>query len=112
MKRLSIVVAAITVCLPAVTLAATPFTSNHPEEAYPDNAAPLTSGVFEDLLKQVQEKLRANGFDAGTANGTFNSKTQAALAQFQLSRNLPASGALDDKTLDELGVKQASRAGS
>ena len=105
MKPQVIVLAALISSLPAAAVAGA-FTSNHPEEAYPDNAAPVTAmDQFEELLKQVQEKLSANGFAAGPANGTYNSKTQAALAQFQLSRNLPASGALDDNTLWELGVE-------
>jgi len=92
-------------------VAATPFTSNHPEEAYPDNAPALTSGgQYSDLLRQVQQRLLALGFDAGPANGDDTSKTQAALAQFQLSRTLPASGALDDQTLAELGVVRTAPA--
>lgn len=43
---------------------------------------------------------------AGPVNGDFDGKTQAALAQFQLSRDLPASGQLDDRTAAELGVDQ------
>ena len=109
MQPMAIVLVA-TACFSGVTLAATPFTSLHPEAAYPNDAPPITSGVFEDMLKQVQEKLNANGFDAGPANGAVNSKTQAALAQFQISRGLPASGALDDATLAELGVERASSA--
>jgi len=54
----------------------------------------------------VQEKLRALGFDAGPVNGDFGTKTQAALAQFQLTASLPVSGQLDDPTLDELGVQR------
>ena len=104
MKPLAIVVA-IAICCPAAALAGPEFSSNHPEEQYPDKAAPLTAGgPYQDLLKQVQEKLRANGFNPGPANGTYNTKTQAALAQFQLANSLPASGALDDATLWELGV--------
>ena len=64
-----------------------------------------SANPYKDLFKQVQEKLSAEGFDPGPADGTFNSKTQAALAQFQLSRAMPASGALDDMTLWELGVE-------
>jgi peptidoglycan hydrolase-like protein with peptidoglycan-binding domain len=110
MKPQVIVLAAIISGLSGAAVAGGPFTSIHPEEAYPDNLAPLTAGdAYEDLLKQVQEKLRANGFAAGPANGTYNSKTQAALAQFQLSRNLPVSGALDDLTLWELGVELPAR---
>jgi peptidoglycan hydrolase-like protein with peptidoglycan-binding domain len=85
--------------------AATPFTSIHPEEAYPNDAPPLASaGDHAPLFKAVQERLLEEGFDGGPANGNFGAKTQAALAQFQLSRNLPVSGALDVRTLDELGV--------
>jgi peptidoglycan hydrolase-like protein with peptidoglycan-binding domain len=59
---------------------------------------------YSGLIKQVQEKLRELGFDAGPPNGDFGAKTQAALAQFQISKTIPASGQLDDQTLAELGV--------
>jgi N-acetylmuramoyl-L-alanine amidase len=99
---------AIALCIPFSTLAGGGFTSLSPEKAYPNDAAPLTSGgEFEGLFKQVQEKLHAQGFDAGPVNGAFSAKTQAALVQFQLSRMLPASGALDDTTLSALGVERA-----
>jgi peptidoglycan hydrolase-like protein with peptidoglycan-binding domain len=52
----------------------------------------------------VQERLRELGFDAGPVNGDFGEKTQAALAQFQLSRTIPASGQMDKETRAELGV--------
>ena len=102
---------AIALCIPLSTLAGGGFTSLSPEKAYPNDAAPLTAGgEFEGLFRQVQEKLTAQGFDAGPANGAFTSKTQAALVQFQLSRMLPASGALDDTTLSALGVERATPA--
>lgn len=85
--------------------AATPFTSIHPEEAYPNDATPLTSpGDYAPLFKAVQEKLHEQGFDAGPTNGDFGAKTQAALAQFQLSRGIPVSGMLDDDTLAALDL--------
>ena len=56
-----------------------------------------------EFIKRVQEKLNALGFDAGPVNGDFGAQMQAALAQFQLSRTLPASGQLDAETLLELG---------
>lgn len=94
-------------------LAADALTSLHPQEAYPDTAAALTSpGPYTEFLKQVQQKLHEQGFDAGPLNGDFGAKTQAALAQFQLSRALPASGMLDEQTLDELGVEPVTRAAS
>lgn len=90
----------------ASAFAAGEFSSLHPEEAYPDDAPTLVSpGPYADFIKQVQQKLHEEGFDAGPVNGDFGSKTQAALAQFQLSRALPASGMLDDVTLSALGVR-------
>ena len=65
----------------------------------------VASDPYSDLNKQVQEKLRAQGFYAGPVNGDFGFYTQAALAQFQLSVPLPASGMLDDATLAALGVE-------
>ena len=99
------------VLLQSAAAAAGGFNSNHPEEAYPDNMVPLTSGgAYSDLIKQVQTRLRQQGFDAGPVTGDFATKTQAALAQFQLSRLLPASGMLDDPTLAELGVQRETQA--
>lgn len=78
-----------------------------PAEAIPDNLPRMTApGPYDDMIKQVQEKLNGLGFDAGTVNGDFGEKTQAALAQFQLANLLPASGALDDATVKELGVER------
>jgi len=83
-------------------------TMSHPETAYPDTLPPLVSsgGPFDDFIKQVQEKLHEAGFDAGPVNGNFGIKTQTALGQFQLSQSLPASGALDEPTLNALGVQR------
>jgi Putative peptidoglycan binding domain len=91
---------------PLAAFASGPFTSLHPEEFIPPAAETGSSDVYQGFVSQVQEKLNALGFDAGPVNGDFGEKTQAALAQFQLSRVIPAGGQLDDLTLDELGVKR------
>ena len=98
----------------AILLAAAPlgagaagaFTALHPEEAYPDPAQSGSPDPYTGFIRSVQEKLREFGFDAGPPNGDFGAKTQAALAQFQLSRDLAVSGQLDDQTLAELGVRR------
>lgn len=91
--------------VPAAAAARGPFTSIHPEEAIPDPQVRPQSGEHSGTISQVQERLRALGFDPGPVNGYFGEKTQAALAQFQLSVPLPASGALDEATLAHLGVR-------
>ena len=101
------VIAAAALLVPLAAAARGPFTSLHPEDAYPDNVEPVaTPGPDADFIKQVQSKLHEWGFDAGPVNGDFGSKTQTALAQFQIANNIPASGTLDDATLDALDVQR------
>ena len=69
-----------------------------------EQASPQPSA---DINRRVQEKLRERGFYAGPINGDIGPNTQAALAQFQLSIPLPASGQLDDQTLAALGIDRA-----
>jgi peptidoglycan hydrolase-like protein with peptidoglycan-binding domain len=95
----------VTALAPAAALAAGPFTALHPEEALPDPDTRVQSGAHADLISRVQQRLRALGFDPGPVNGDFGEKTQAALAQFQLSVPLPAGGQLDEPTLAHLGVR-------
>ena len=104
------VAAAALLVVPALIVGGGEFTGIHPEEAYPDPQDPLSSSPYSGLISQVQERLRALGFDAGPVNGDFNSKTQAALAQFQLANLIPVSGSLDDETLAELGVERSQAA--
>ena len=79
-------------------------TSLHPEESIPNAVGTAAPSPYSDLISRVQEKLLELGFDTGPVNGDLGEKTQAALAQFQLSRTIPAGGQLDDLTLAELGV--------
>jgi peptidoglycan hydrolase-like protein with peptidoglycan-binding domain len=91
--------------VPLGAVAGDEFTSLHPEAAYPDSTQQASSpDRYTEFTKRVQQKLHERGFDAGPVNGAFGAKTQAALAQFQLSLTLPASGQLDGATLAELGV--------
>ncbi len=56
-------------------------------------------------IKLAQEQLHHEGFYTGRIDGALVGATQAALAQFQLSRGIPASGALDATTLAALRIK-------
>lgn len=100
-------IASLLVLAPAPVFAGKAVGDTHPEEAYPDNLPQLASpGPYAEMISQVQESLHQHGFDAGPVNGAFGTKTQAALAQFQLAMILPVSGALDDDTLRALGVER------
>ena len=105
--RALFLIAGATALVSAGAVAGDEFTSLHPEAAYPDSAQQASSqDRYTEFNKRVQQALHEQGFDAGPVNGEFWSKTQAALAQFQLSRTLPASGQLDDATLAALGVER------
>lgn len=65
---------------------------------------------YIDFNKRVQERLTALGFYTGPVNGDIGPNSQAALAQFQLSVPLPASGALDDQTVAALGLERSVQA--
>jgi peptidoglycan hydrolase-like protein with peptidoglycan-binding domain len=99
-------VLAVALMAPLSSVAANAFTSLHPEAAYPDPTEQGSPDPYTGFISRVQEELRGLGFDAGPVNGDFGAKTQTALAQFQLSRAIPASGQLDDQTLAELGLKR------
>ena len=71
-----------------------------------DEQQSASPSPYAELNKQVQEILRAESFYSGPINGDFGYYTQAALAQFQLSRALPASGSLDDTTLAAMGLER------
>jgi peptidoglycan hydrolase-like protein with peptidoglycan-binding domain len=105
MRRIVHALFAAAFLIPVSCLAQDALTSLHPEDAYPDDAPRMVSpGPWSDLTAKAQKKLRQLGFDAGPVNGDFGSKTQAALAQFQLSNMLPVNGALDRATLEALGL--------
>lgn len=57
-------------------------------------------------VKLAQEELHHLGFYSGLIDGDLSGDTQAALARFQLSRNIPASGTLDDATLAALRIER------
>ena len=75
-----------------------------------DGATQQAADPYIDFNKRVQERLTALGFYTGPINGDIGPNSQAALAQFQLSVPLPASGALDDQTVAALGLERSMQA--
>jgi len=63
-----------------------------------------------DVVKQVQEKLSAQGYDPGPVDGKMGPRTQQALKKLQEDRSLSTSGQLDQQTLATLGIEQAGSA--
>ncbi len=56
-----------------------------------------------DQIRQLQQSLNDNGFDAGKVDGVFGPSTRAALRQFQSKAGLQPTGELDAQTLTAVG---------
>lgn len=61
----------------------------------------------QEKTREVQQALEEKGFEAGN-DGMMDSKTQEAIAKFQRENNLPATGTVDEKTAEKLGVEMNS----
>lgn len=59
-------------------------------------------------IEKVQQKLKDEGFDPGPIDGIFGPQTHQALRTFQAEEGLQASGRLNRKTLEALGIEQPS----
>lgn len=56
-------------------------------------------------IRQVQEHLKAAGFDPGPIDGILGPRTKATLRQYQAAHGLPVTGVLDEATRKWLGVQ-------
>lgn len=55
-------------------------------------------------IKQIQSKLKEQGYDVGSVDGKMGHSTQQALRQFQEDKGIQASGQPDQQTLAALNV--------
>jgi peptidoglycan hydrolase-like protein with peptidoglycan-binding domain len=63
-------------------------------------------------VRQVQQTLSDQGFEAGSADGIWGAKSVAALKAFQRAKGLNPTGVIDQATLQQLfpDARQAERA--
>jgi Putative peptidoglycan binding domain len=55
--------------------------------------------VYEEVMRDVQQRLIDKGLLQGNADGQFGAKTMAALQEFQKKENMPVTGLPDQMTL-------------
>ncbi|HTN70906.1 MAG TPA: peptidoglycan-binding domain-containing protein [Methylomirabilota bacterium] len=67
--------------------------------------APVWAMSSSQIIK-AQEALKEKGDNPGPADGIMGKKTRAALEAFQKANGLKATGTLDDKTAEKLGVQK------
>ena len=64
----------------------------------------LRDGASGAAVKELQKRLRAEGYDPGKIDGVFGSKTKTAVLSFQASNHLVQDGIVGRKTWTALGV--------
>jgi peptidoglycan hydrolase-like protein with peptidoglycan-binding domain len=70
-----------------------------------ENTQPiLPDNMSRSEVRQVQQALDKDGFKAGRADGRWGHETQSAVKQFQQSKQLQATGQLDQQTVADLGL--------
>jgi peptidoglycan hydrolase-like protein with peptidoglycan-binding domain len=63
----------------------------------------------DQLMENVQQTLKDQGFYYGEVNGEKNADTMAAIRRFQIRNGLQVSGELNEETLHALGVGNPSQ---
>ena len=58
----------------------------------------------QDRISEIQQALAKDGSFAGTVNGKWDDSTVEAMKRFQSAHALNASGRLDARTLEKLGL--------
>ena len=59
-------------------------------------------GLDQTTRRQIQQRLRAEGFDPGGADGLFGPRTRAAIRAWQSSRGVRTTGYLDGAAVEAL----------
>ena len=67
----------------------------------------LRKGDKGDLVRTLQETLNQLGYDCGTADGIFGTKTKNAVVRFQTDANLDPDGVVGYKTWKALDAAEA-----
>lgn len=65
-------------------------------------------GSQGEEVREIQRRLLDLGYDAGSADGVFGSRTQQALRRFQSDRGLTVDGIAGSQTLQALGLTSKS----
>ncbi len=68
--------------------------------------------LSQNEVKQLQQALDRQGFQAGRQDGKLGPETKDALRKFQNSKGLQATGEPDQQTLQALGINQGGETGT
>lgn len=72
-------------------------------------AGPVTLKKIDEVVKDVQTKLNAKGFNCGTPDGSYGPKTKEAVTKFQTANKLYVDGIAGAKTLAALNKTEEKK---
>ena len=78
-----------------------------PLNSYYDYDGPIytySNLLPDEVIANVQTALQDAGYYFGAVTGSLNVETRAALANFQRDYGLPITGAIDEPTVETLGL--------
>ena len=70
-----------------------------------------TPELSKNDMRAVEEALKAKGYQPGKIDGLVDDEARAAIRQFQQDNGFSATGMVDQKTADRLGVRISSKSG-
>jgi peptidoglycan hydrolase-like protein with peptidoglycan-binding domain len=94
--------------LAGVMAAAPAFAASH-SGVSKSSRAPKSTG--QEHVKAAQQALKDKGHDPGSVDGRLGPRTQQALRDFQKTEGLEATGRLDEKTMQSLGIEGTRTSG-
>jgi len=59
----------------------------------------------DEVIANVQTALQGAGYYPGSITGSLSVDTRAAIANFQRDYGLPITGAIDEETVEALGLQ-------
>lgn len=77
---------------------------NQPQQTAENNQPISPQDLSRDQVRKIQQALDKEGFKSGHVDGIWGHETQNAVKQFQQSKQLPATGQLDEQTVADLGL--------
>jgi L,D-transpeptidase YcbB len=83
--------------------------AQNPQQRY-NGPAKVKHGESGGHIRDLQKRLRQEGFYSGPENGIYDSGTQQAVKQFQTAHNLDADGVIGQRTKDWLNVPFSDKA--
>lgn len=104
-----LLVSAVSVGFGSAAMAAQDQNSQSGTSASPSTGQQNMQGMEHDpqMVRQLQQKLKQEGFNVGEVDGRWGPQTQGALRQWQQKQGMTASGELDQQSLAGLGLQGA-----